>query len=62
MPEVVTLETLRERAIALHRAGRFAEAERVYADVLRRNPADFDVLHRQGVIAHQTAEMTGLWI
>jgi tetratricopeptide (TPR) repeat protein len=55
MPEVVvTLETLRERAITLHRAGRFAEAERVYADVLRRNPADFDVLHRQGVIAHQT--------
>jgi tetratricopeptide (TPR) repeat protein len=49
-----TLETLREHAIALHRAGRFAEAERVYADVLQRDPADFDVLHRQGVIALET--------
>jgi tetratricopeptide (TPR) repeat protein len=55
LPEVVlTLETLREHAIALHRAGRFAEAERIYADVLRQNPVDFDVLHLQGVIAQQT--------
>jgi tetratricopeptide (TPR) repeat protein len=55
LPEVVlTLETLREHAIALHRAGRFAEAERIYADVLRHNPVDFDVLHLQGVIAQQT--------
>jgi tetratricopeptide (TPR) repeat protein len=51
---VLTPEALRERGIALHRAGRFAEAERIYADVLRRNPADFDVLHLQGVIAYQT--------
>jgi tetratricopeptide (TPR) repeat protein len=51
----LTLATLRERGIALHRAGRYAEAERIYADVLRQNPADFDVLHLQGVIAHQTA-------
>ncbi len=50
----MTLATLRERGIALHRAGRFAEAERIYADVLRQNPVDFDVLHLQGVIAHQT--------
>jgi tetratricopeptide (TPR) repeat protein len=49
-----TLETLREQAIALQRAGRFAEAERVYADVLQRDPADSDVLHRQGVIALET--------
>ena len=50
----MTLATLRERGIALHRAGRYAEAERIYADVLRQNPADFDVLHLQGVIAHPT--------
>jgi tetratricopeptide (TPR) repeat protein len=49
-----TLETLREQGFALHRAGRLAEAERVYADILQRDPADFDVLHRQGVIALQT--------
>jgi tetratricopeptide (TPR) repeat protein len=48
------LEALRARAVALHRAGRFDEAERIYSDVLRRNPADFDALYLQGVIAHQT--------
>jgi tetratricopeptide (TPR) repeat protein len=36
----VTSATLRERALALHREGRLAEAEQLYADVLRRNPAD----------------------
>jgi len=51
---LLTLEALRARAVALHRAGRFAEAERIYADVLRHNPADFDALYLQGVIAHQT--------
>ena len=51
---VLTLEALRARAVALHRAGRFAEAERIYTDVLRQNPADFDALYLQGVIAHQT--------
>ena len=30
----------RARAIALHRAGRLEEAERMYCDVLRQNPAD----------------------
>jgi tetratricopeptide (TPR) repeat protein len=50
----LTLEALRARAIALHRTGQFAEAERIYADVLRQNPADFDALHLQGVIAYQT--------
>jgi tetratricopeptide (TPR) repeat protein len=54
MPEVaLTIDTLRERAIALHREGRLAEAERLYADLLRADPADFEVLHLQGVIAHQ---------
>jgi tetratricopeptide (TPR) repeat protein len=50
----LTLEALRARAVALHRAGRFAEAERIYTDVLRQNPADFDALYLQGVIAYQT--------
>ena len=50
----MTLDALRERATALYRAGQFAEAERVYVDVLRQNPADFDALHRLGVIAYQT--------
>ena len=48
------METLRARAISLHRAGRFAEAERICDQVLRQSPADFDALHLLGVIAHQT--------
>jgi tetratricopeptide (TPR) repeat protein len=54
----VTSATLRERAIALHREGRLREAERIYADLLRQNPSDADVLHRQGVLAHQTGRYT----
>jgi tetratricopeptide (TPR) repeat protein len=50
----LTLETLRAQAIALYRAGQFAEAERLYGEVLRQNPSDFDALHLQGVIAYQT--------
>ena len=49
----MTPETLRSRALALHRAGRLAEAERLYAELLRHDPADFEVLHRQGAIAQQ---------
>jgi tetratricopeptide (TPR) repeat protein len=36
----VTLEALRERGVALHREGRLAEAERIYVEVLRQDPAD----------------------
>jgi tetratricopeptide (TPR) repeat protein len=50
----LTLEALRARAIALHRVGQFAEAERICTDVLAQNPADFAALHLQGVIAYQT--------
>jgi tetratricopeptide (TPR) repeat protein len=49
-----TSKTLRERAIALHRDGRLPEAEGIYAELLRQDPSDADVLHLQGVLAHQT--------
>lgn len=39
----VTLGALRERGLALHRAGQLAEAERVYVEVLRHDPADWRV-------------------
>ena len=39
----MTLQGLRERALALHRAGELAEAERIYAEVLRHDPADWQV-------------------
>jgi tetratricopeptide (TPR) repeat protein len=37
------LQTLRERGVALHRAGQFAAAERIYAEVLRQDPTDWRV-------------------
>jgi tetratricopeptide (TPR) repeat protein len=43
--------------IALHRQGRLVEAERVYQDVLRQTPDDFDALHFLGVIALQTGRL-----
>jgi tetratricopeptide (TPR) repeat protein len=40
--------------MALHREGRLPEAEGIYAELLRQDPSDADVLHLQGVLAHQT--------
>lgn len=39
----VSLEALRQRGLALHRAGELAAAERIYAEVLRQDPADWRV-------------------
>jgi tetratricopeptide (TPR) repeat protein len=42
---------LRQRGMALHRAGRLAEAERLYAEVLRHDPSDWLVhLSRGGAL------------
>jgi protein O-GlcNAc transferase len=42
-----------ERAKALHRMGRIAEAEAVYRSVLAHNPREFDALHLLGLIRYQ---------
>ena len=42
-----------ERAVACHRVGNFAEAERIYRSVLERAPRQFDALHLLGVIEAQ---------
>jgi len=42
------------QAVALHQQGRFAEAELIYQDILRQEPAFFEVLHLLGVVALQT--------
>lgn len=42
-----------EDALALHQAGRLAEAERLYQDILRSEPRHFDALHFLGVAAYQ---------
>ena len=42
-----------EAALALHQAGRLAEAERVYREILEAEPRHFDALHFLGVAAYQ---------
>jgi tetratricopeptide (TPR) repeat protein len=43
-----------ELGIALHQQGKLADAERIYRDILRQTPDDFDALHLSGLIALQT--------
>ena len=40
-------------AVALHQAGRLAEAEKIYRQLLKAQPRHFDSLHLLGVIYHQ---------
>jgi predicted O-linked N-acetylglucosamine transferase (SPINDLY family) len=47
------IEQVLDRAAILHRAGRLAEAERLYRQILAINPSHADSLHLLGVIAHQ---------
>jgi predicted O-linked N-acetylglucosamine transferase (SPINDLY family) len=44
-------------ALAHHRAGRLAEAERIYAGILARTPANADVLHLYGLTAYQSGRL-----
>jgi protein O-GlcNAc transferase len=53
-PGVAVLEAKFGEASALHQLGKFAEAERLYGDVLRQQPNHLDALIRLGVIAAQT--------
>jgi len=45
-----------EAGFALHRQGRLAEAERIYAEVIRAAPRHFGAIHSLGVIALQTRQ------
>ena len=53
-PTAAALEAKFGEATAAHQQGRFADAERIYGDILRQQPRHFDALHRLGVIAAQT--------
>lgn len=55
MPHASTDELLRS-AVACHQAGRLAEAESLYRQVLQRNPNEPDALHLLGVVAHQAGQ------
>ncbi|MGE3314030.1 MAG: tetratricopeptide repeat protein [Planctomycetaceae bacterium] len=48
-------ETLRT-AVGHHRAGRLAEAETLYCEIVRAEPAHADALHLLGVAAHQRGD------
>ncbi len=43
-------------ALRLHQSGQFAEAERLYRQILARDPAHADSLHLLGVLAYQRGE------
>ncbi|KQV79443.1 hypothetical protein ASD15_19130 [Massilia sp. Root351] len=44
---------LLQQAVGLHQRGDLAQAEALYAEVLRREPDNFDALHLMGVLARQ---------
>jgi len=43
-----------QRAVQLHQLGQFDQAERLYKAILATQPADFEALHRRGVLQFQT--------
>ena len=47
-----------QQAIALHQAGRLAEAERLYGLVLARDPTNFTARHFLGVIRYQQGQFS----
>jgi tetratricopeptide (TPR) repeat protein len=55
-PAAAALEAKFREASAFHQQGKLGEAERVYADILRRQPNHFDALLRLGVIAAQIGQ------
>ncbi|QOZ36882.1 glycosyltransferase family 41 protein [Bradyrhizobium sp. CCBAU 53421] len=42
------------QAVALHQRGQLAAAEKIYEDILRQQPNNFDALHLLGLISAQT--------
>lgn len=48
-----TTSQLLQQAVGLHQRGDLAQAEALYAEVLRREPDNFDALHLMGVLARQ---------
>ena len=45
-----------EQAIGHHQAGRLAEAEAFYREILTREPGNANVLRLRGVLAHQSGD------
>ncbi len=53
-PAGAALQAEFNRGKVLHQQGALADAERIYRDILRREPKHFDAFHLLGVIALQT--------
>jgi Tfp pilus assembly protein PilF len=53
-PTAAALQAKFEQGVALHQQGRLAEAERIYREVLQRQPNHSGALHLLGAIALQT--------
>jgi predicted TPR repeat methyltransferase len=56
-PAMMALQAKFYQGMALHQQGKLADAERIYGEVLRQQPNNFDALHLLGVIALQTRRM-----
>jgi predicted O-linked N-acetylglucosamine transferase (SPINDLY family) len=52
----VTIEQAFALGVQQHRMGRFADAERIYRQILAHNPRHADSLHMLGLIAHQLGQ------
>ncbi len=53
-PGDLPLQAKFSQGVALHRQGRLADAERIYTEVLKQQPSNFDAMHLLGVIAVQS--------
>lgn len=54
---VSPVQDLLDRAVDLHQHGQIAQAQRLYEQVLGKQPQNFKALHFLGVIAYQTRKM-----
>ena len=57
MPGQMTLEQQLQSGLSRHQAGRLAEAEKIYRQVLAQQPDHADALHLLGVLAVQTGRL-----
>jgi tetratricopeptide (TPR) repeat protein len=48
---------LAEEALCAHRAGDFAQADRLYRTLLQRDPGNFDLLHLAGSVNHELGHL-----
>ena len=46
-----------DNALRLRRAGRLAEAEEIYSQILRTNPKHFEALHALGILRYQSGQI-----